>query len=295
MTMRVFMTGATGYVGSHVAVELRKRGHDVVGLARTDSAREKLLRAGVHPVMGDLQDAAVLGEMVRAADAVVHCGFASGPHPHQVEGAALDVMLDAIGNDHEAFIYTSGIWVYGNRGDALIGEDAPLAPTPLVAWRPAHEKRVLAAAAHHVRTIVIRAAMVYGDDGGIVAGMVAEGRRGPVKVVGDGANRWSTVRADALAELYVLALERAERGSIYNATRGAAVPYVEIARAAARAAGGDGSVQHLTLEDARAGLGPFADALALDLQVSSERATRELGWEPHRPTLLEELSATTVV
>jgi nucleoside-diphosphate-sugar epimerase len=103
------------------------------------------------------------------------------------------------------------------------------------------------------------------------------------------------VRADALAELYVLALARAERGSIYNATRGAAVPYVEIARAAARAAGGDGTVEHIALDEARAAMGPFADALAVDLQVSSARAARELGWEPHRPTILEELSATTVV
>lgn len=293
--MRVFMTGATGYIGSFVARELKRKGHDVVGLARNESASEKLLRAGIHPVMGDLQDAAVLHEMVRDADAVVHCGFAPGPRAPELEAAALDVMLDAISSDHEAFIYTSGIWVYGDRGDAVVGEDAPLAPTPLVAWRPSHERRVLDAAAHRLRTIVIRPAMVYGEGGGLVAGMVEEARSGVLRVVGQGLNRWSCVRVDALAELYVLALERAEHGSIYNATRGAAVPYVEIARAAARAAGGDGTVEHLTLDDARARLGPFADALAIDLQASSERAARELGWEPHRPTILEELSATTVV
>jgi nucleoside-diphosphate-sugar epimerase len=293
--MRVFMTGATGYIGSHVAARLKAGGHDVIGLARNESASEKLQRARIHPVMGDMEDAAVLREMVRDADAVVHCGFARGPRAVELEGSALDVMLDSLGSDHEAFIYTSGIWVYGDRGDALIGEDAPLAPTPLVAWRPAHERRVLGAAAHRLRTIVIRPAMVYGDAGGIVGGMVEEARRGPLRVVGDGRNRWSCVRVDALAELYALALERAERGAIYNAARGAAVPYVEIARAAVRAAGGDGTVEHQSLEDARAVLGAYADALAVDLQVSSARAARELGWEPHRPTILEELSATTVV
>jgi nucleoside-diphosphate-sugar epimerase len=291
----VFMTGATGYIGGRVAHELRRQGHDVVGLARNEPAKEKLLRAGVHPVMGDMEDSPVLREMVADADAVIHCGFARGEKAPELEGAALDVMLDAIGSDHEAFIYTSGIWVYGSRGDAVVGEDAPLHPTPIVAWRPSHERRVLGAAAHRLRTIVIRPGMVYGDDGGIVAGMVEQGRTGSVTVVGDGTNRWSCVRVDALAELYVLALERAERGSVYNAVRGAPVPYVEIARAASRAAGGNGSVEHLTLEDARAAMGPFADALAVDLQVSSDRATRELGWEPHRPTILEELSATTVV
>jgi nucleoside-diphosphate-sugar epimerase len=293
--MRVFMTGATGYIGAFVAQELKGRGHDIVGLARGESASEKLLRAGVHPVMGDMEDTAVLQEMVHDADAVVHCGFARGPRAPELEGAALDVMLDALGSDHEAFIYTSGIWVYGSRGDAIIGEDAPLAPTPLVAWRPSHERRVLGAAAHRLRTIVIRAAMVYGESGGLVEGMVEQGRNGPVQVVGDGTNRWSCVRVDALAELYALALERAERGTVYNATRGAAVPYVEIARAASRAAGGDGTVEHIAVADARTTLGALADALTVDLQVSSERAIRELGWEPHRPTILEELSATTVV
>ncbi|MFN2461491.1 MAG: NAD-dependent epimerase/dehydratase family protein [Candidatus Velthaea sp.] len=293
--MRAFMTGATGYIGNAVARRLRRGGHDVIGLARNDSASEKLQRDGVHPVMGDMQKLEVLEEMVRDADAVIHCGFAAGPHAPGLEAAALDAMLDAIGSDHEAFIYTSGIWVYGSRGDAVVDESAPLNPTPLVAWRPSHERRVLGAAAHHLRTIVIRPGMVYGDDGGMIGGMLDEARRGVLRVVGDGRNRWSTVRVDALAELYVLAVERAERGAVYNAARGAAVPYVEIARAASRAAGGDGTIEHIDIDAARAAMGPFADALAVDLQVSSERATRELGWEPHRPTVLEELSATTVV
>jgi nucleoside-diphosphate-sugar epimerase len=293
--VRVFMTEATGYIGGHVARQLRHHGHDVVGLARNDSASEKLLRAGIHSVMGDMEDSLVLREMVRDADAVVHCGFARGERPPELEAAALDVMLDAIGSEHEAFIYTSGTWVYGSRGDAVVAEDAPLNPTPLVAWRPSHERRVLGAAAHRLRTIVIRPGMVFGDAGGIIAGMVEQGRTASVTVVGDGANYWSCVRVDALAELYVLALERAERGSVYNAVRGAPVQYVEIARAASRAGGGNGTVEHIPLEEARAAMGPLADALAVDLRVSSDRAVRELGWEPHRPTILEELSATTVV
>jgi nucleoside-diphosphate-sugar epimerase len=293
--MRVFITGATGYVGNAVALALAHRGHDIVGLARSDSAKEKLLRQGLHPVMGDLASLDVLREMVSDADAVVHCALPRSPQAPAIEAEALGAMLGAITSDHEAFIYTSGAWVYGSRGDAVVDEDAPLAPTPLVAWRPAHESRVHGAAAHHVRTVVIRPGVVYGDDGGIIGGMIEDARRGTLRVVGDGNNRWSLVRVDALAELYVLALEKAERGTIYNATFAAPVPYVEIARAASRAAGGDGNVEHVPLEEARATLGAYADALALDLQVSGERARRDLGWEPHRPTILEELAATTVV
>jgi len=293
--MRVFITGASGYIGNAVALDLHRRGHDIVGLARSESAKERLLRHGLHPVMGDLQSLDVLREMVADADAVVHCALARGPQAPAIEAEALDAMLGAITSDHEAFIYTSGAWVYGSRGDAVVDEDAPLAPTPLVAWRPAHERRVHGAAAHHVRTVVIRPGVVYGEDGGIVGGMVDEARGGALRVVGDGANRWSMVRIDALAELYSLALEKAERGAIYNATFAAPVPYVEIARAASRAAGGNGEVEHVPLDEARATLGAYADALALDLQVSGERARRELGWTPHRPTILEELAATTVV
>ncbi len=293
--MRIFVTGATGYVGSYVARELLRRGHDVVGLARSAPAAEKLQRAGVHPVSGGLEDTAVLHEMVRDADAVVHCGFATGPQAVAIERTALDAMLAAVSTTHEAFIYTSGIWVYGGRGDAVIGEDAPLAPTPLVAWRPAHERLVLEATTPGVRAMVIRPAMVFGEGGGLIGAMVQAARSGPVRVVGDGTNKWSCVRVDALAELYALALENAGPGAIYNGVAGAPVPYVEIARAAARAAGGDGSIEHLSLDDARATMGPFADALALDLSVSPARAGRELGWEPRRPTVLEDLAATTVV
>jgi nucleoside-diphosphate-sugar epimerase len=186
------------------------------------------------------------------------------------------------------------VWVYGSRGDAVVAEDAPLRPLDIVAWRPAHEQLVLARAAQ-LRSVVIRPGIVYGDGRGIPGGLVAEAAQGTLRIVGDGANRWPTVRHDALAELYGAVVdERVARG-IYNATRGASVPYLEIAHAASRAAGGDGRIAHLALDAARAQLGPYADALACDLSVDSGRAQRELGWEPHRPTLLEELSNTTVV
>jgi nucleoside-diphosphate-sugar epimerase len=103
------------------------------------------------------------------------------------------------------------------------------------------------------------------------------------------------VRHDALAELYGDVVDKRVAQGVYNASRGASVPYDEIAHAASRAAGGDGSVEYVELDQARAQMGGFADALACDLNVDSGKAARELGWEPHRPTLLEELAATTVV
>jgi nucleoside-diphosphate-sugar epimerase len=291
--MPVFVTGATGYVGSSVVRELRKRAHEVRALARSDASAGKLHGLGIHAVRGDLRDLDVLREEAAKADAVLHIAQEQSAEGVAVERAALEAMLDAL-RPGRAFVYTSGVWVYGTRGDAVIAEDAPLAPLGLVAWRPAHEELVLSQDGR-LRAIVIRPGIVYGDGGGIPGGMVENARNGTLRVVGNGANRWPTVRHDALAELYGTVVDKRVARGVYNAARGASVPYLEIAHAASRAAGGDGSVAHVTLEDARAQMGGFADALVSDLNVDSGKAARDLGWEPHRPTLLEELSNTTVV
>jgi nucleoside-diphosphate-sugar epimerase len=291
--MPVFVTGGTGLIGKSVVRDLRRRTHVVRALARSAASARALEELGAEPVRGDLRDLDTLRAEAARADAVVHCAFEPSPQAVALERAALEALLDTV-RPGRAFVYTSGVWVYGSRGDAVVAEDAPLQPLELVAWRPAHEQLVLAQDGR-LRALVIRPGIVYGDGGGIPGGMVEEGRRGPVRVVGDGANRWPTVRHDALGELYGLAVDHREAHGVFNAARGAAVPYVEIARAASRAAGGDGALEFVALDDARRAMGPYADALACDLQVDSTRAARELGWEPQRPILLEELSNTTVV
>jgi nucleoside-diphosphate-sugar epimerase len=291
--MPVFVTGGTGYVGASVVRELRRRTHVVRALARSEAAAQTLHELGAEAVRGDLRDLATLRAEAAGADAVVHCAFDYSAAGVGLERAALEALLDGL-RPGRGFVYTSGVWVYGSRGDAAVAEDAPLQPLEIVAWRPAHEALVLARAPG-LRALVIRPGIVYGDGRGIPGGLVTEAANGILRIVGDGANRWSTIRHDALAELYGAVVDQRVSQGIYNAARGASVPYVEIARAASRAAGGDGRIAHLALEDARAQLGPYADALACDLSVDSSRATRELGWEPHRPTLLEELANTTVV
>ncbi|HEX3549536.1 MAG TPA: NAD-dependent epimerase/dehydratase family protein [Candidatus Elarobacter sp.] len=291
--MPVFITGGTGYIGASVVRELRRRTHVVRALARSDAAAERLRGLGAVHVLGTIDDAGVLRDEAAAADAVVHCAFDYAGDAVALERTALDAMLSALPAGH-AFVYTSGVWVYGSRADAVVDEDAPTAPLPIVAWRPAHEALVLSHG-DRIRPVVIRPGVVYGDGGGIPGQMVAAAERGELSIAGDGANRWPTVRHDALAELYGAAVDLRVARGVYNAVRGASVPYAEIARAASRAAGGDGTFTRMTLDDARAAMGPFADALACDLQVDSGKAARELRWEPHRPTLLEELSNTTVV
>jgi nucleoside-diphosphate-sugar epimerase len=291
--MPVFITGGTGFIGRSVVRALRRDAHVVRVLARSEAAAQTVRGLGVEPVRGELRDLDVLRAEAAAADAVIALAQDRTPDGVEADRAALAAMLDAL-PDGRTFIYTSGAWVYGSRGDAVVAEDAPLNPLPIVAWRPPVEELALAHQGR-LRVIVVRPSVVYGDGGGIPGIMVEAARAGTLRIVGDGANRWPTVRHDALAEFYALAVNHRSASGIYNASRGASVPYDEIAHAASRAAGGDGAVENISLEDARRAMGPFADALAIDLQMDSSRAARDLGWEPHRPTLLEELSNTTVI
>ena len=283
--MRVFVTGATGYVGSAVVEALRREGDEVTGLARSDDAARALEAAGCDVVRGSLGDADALARGAREADAVIHAGATGGADQAQVDTAAVATLLDALAGSGKPFVYTSGLWVLGDTGDAEVDEDAPLNPAEIVAWRAEVERTVRDAAARGIRTVVLRPGVVYGRGGGTPRMFVSAARKkGVVRYVGDGAQRWPPVHVDDLAELYVLALD-APAGTVLNAA-GPSLTAREIAEAAAQANGA--RAEPWPLDAARAVLGPFADALALDQQVSAARA-HALGWKPSRPSVLEEL------
>jgi nucleoside-diphosphate-sugar epimerase len=273
-----------------VAEALSNAGYAVVGLARSDDQARTLAAKGLGAHRGDLRDPASLAEGARNADAVIHTALAAAADTGQVDRAAVEAIVRALSQFNRPFIYTSGCWVVGDTGDKVADEDTPLAPTPLVAWRPANEQLVLAA--HHgVQGIVLRPAIVYGRGGGLVQSFVQSAREhGAARVIGNGENRWTFVHLDDLAALYVLAL-RAAAGTLLFAAHGAAIRVRDVAEAASRAAGADGKVETVPIEEARKTMGPFADALALDQQISGERAQRVLGWRPQAPTVLEELGA----
>ncbi|HTT64934.1 MAG TPA: SDR family oxidoreductase [Bryobacteraceae bacterium] len=289
--MQIFLTGATGYIGSAVADALAKAGYAVVGLARSDDQVRMLAARGLGAHRGDLRDPASLAEGARNADAVVHTALPAAPDAGQVDRAAVEAIIGALSQFNRPFIYTSGCWVLGNTGGRVADEDTPLDPTPLIAWRPAIEQIVLAAASRGVQGIVLRPAMVYGRGGGLVAAFVRSAReQGAARVIGNGENRWTFVHVDDLAGLYVRALQAAAAGTMLFAAHGPAVRVREVAEVASRAAGAGGQVVTVPIEEARQTMGPFADALALDQQISGERAKRVLGWRPQAPGVLEELA-----
>jgi nucleoside-diphosphate-sugar epimerase len=164
-------------------------------------------------------------------------------------------------------------------------------PIHLVAWREAVEERVRAAADRGVRSVVIRPAIVYGRGGGMPAEWAKSARQeGAARYVGSGDNRWALVHLDDLADLYVLAIERAPAGTLLLAATGPARTVKEMAAAASRGAGAAGRTVAIPLEEARRTLGEdYANALALDQQAASSRARDLLGWRPHGPDVLEDL------
>ena len=285
--MRVFLTGATGYIGSAVAERLRAAGHQLSGLARNDASAARLSAAGIDPIHGDFADPKSVAVGARAADGVISLATTYDP---AVDGPAIDAILEALAGSNKPFIYTSGIWSHGDTAGKVVDESSPPKPPALVAWRQAVEDRVIAAAGRKVRTVVIRPAIVYGRGGGIPAGFVESARKeGAAQFVGTGENRWPFVHVDDLADLYLLALENAPPGTLLLGVSGKAHPVRDVATAASRSAGANGKVKAWPLEDARKKLGSHADALVLDQQASGKRAQQLLGWQPHRPDVLEDI------
>jgi len=287
--MNIFVTGATGYIGSAVVEHLIKRGHSVSGLVRSEESARKLEGLGASPIRGDLTETDTITEAARAAGGVIHTAITNNADAPKADRNAVNAILSALDGTMKPFIYTSGIWVVGNTSDRVADESTELNPTPLVTWRVETEREILEAAKRGVHAIVIRPAVVYGRGGGLIASFTKSAKEnGAARFIGDGDNRWPLVHVDDLAELYSLALEKAESGSVLFATHGPSIRVSKIAEAASRAAGAQGRTESWPLEDARNKLGAYADALALDQQVSAARAIRDLNWNPSAPSLLEE-------
>ena len=288
--MEVFLTGATGYIGTSVAEALQKARHKVTGLART-AEKAKLLEArGVRATIGDLLKPETIAAAARAAEGVIHTANTNDASSPQVDAAVVRAILQALEGSKKPFIYTSGVWVLGSTGDKIADEQTPVNPTPLVAHRPAIEQEVLGYRNRGVRAIVIRPALVFGRGGSGPTMFTKSAREtGAARYVGDGENRWPFVDVDDLAQLYVLTLEKAAPGSLYNAAHGPSYRVREVAEAASIGAGAKGKTQAWPLEDARKVMHAFADALVLDQQVSGEKAKKELGWKPRAGSVLDDL------
>jgi nucleoside-diphosphate-sugar epimerase len=288
--MRVFVIGATGYVGGAVARRLKHDGHDVIAGVRNDAARDRAVRLGYETVHADVAEPATLVEPARGAEATVYAVQLQRPDAAAVDGAALRAIGGILAQTKGTFIYTSGAWYYGNTGDKIADENAPPNPPAVVAERPQTERIALDSTKGGVRAMVIRPGDVYGLGGGLPAMFVQMAREhGAARTIGDGQNRWPVVHCDDLADLYVRMLESAAPGAVYNAADETAFTQREIAEAAARAAGKNGAVHAWPVEEAAAVMGEWVKALAMDQRISSDRARSQLGWSTRAAGIIEDL------
>jgi nucleoside-diphosphate-sugar epimerase len=280
MALRVCVTGGTGYIGSSVVETFVKAGHSVVALGRSQDRLRQLESLGAEAVACDMEHPSAIIEAAVGADIVVHTAFEGSARGPALERALLDQWLPALqqAGAPRAFLYTSGIWVLG-PAPVAVDESAPLAPAAISAWRAPHEALVLAAQAGSLRTAVIRPGIVFGGGQGIVSDLVKQALNGLIRVIGPGTNHWPGVHHRDLAELYLRLAETPDAAGVFHGTDGAEETVNDIAEALADHLAQRPDIRHMPLEEARAKLGPFADALALDQRVVSTRA-HALGWQP---------------
>ena len=291
--MKIFVTGATGYIGGSVAARLIAEGHEVRGLVRSAARAEEVRARGIVPVPGSLDDGAVLAEAARTAEVVIDA--ASADHPGSTEA-----LLAALAGSGKTLLRTSGSSIVGTRAggervEDVFDEDTPFAPSPARAGRVALDDKVRAA--EGLRGIVVCPSLIYGRGHGVnpdsiqVPWLIALARKhGVPKHVGPGENLWSNVHIDDLVELYLLALDKAPAGAFYFAENGEN-SMREACAAIGRMLGQDGRTEAMSLEDAAAewGEGPANDTMGSNSRVRARRARAELGWAPQAPSLIEEI------
>lgn len=286
--MRIFLTGATGYIGGAVLDTLVRGGHDVTALVRNGEKARGVAKRGAHPVIGDLSDLESYKAAADAQDGYIHAAFdaRSGRGP-AIDRTVLDTILSAAKRPRTAgangparrfIIYTSGVWVLGRTPEPAT-EDAPINPVDHVSWRPDHEQRVVDANSDRLRTVVVRPGVVYGGGSGIIGDLFKSASNGLVRVVGDGNNRWPLVYDRDLADLYGRLATREDAAGVYHANDEGDERVNEIVDAIKPYLPHKPDVRHVPIEEASKKMGTYAEALALDQVVRSPRA-RALGWAP---------------
>jgi nucleoside-diphosphate-sugar epimerase len=289
--MRVFLTGATGFIGSRIVPELIAAGHRVLGLTRSDNGASALARAGADVYRGSLEDPEALAQGAAQADAVIHTAFDHDftrfPANCEKDRRVIEAIGEVLAGSDKPFLITSGVGM-GNVGAGQLAIEHAFDrdnPNP----RKLSEITGEAVAAKGVKVVVIRLPQVHDTEKqGLITPMIGIARaNGFVAYVGEGNTRWSAAHVSDVARLYRLALEHHAPGARYNAVAEEGISAREIAEVVASGLGLP--VRSLQPEQVAEYYGPFAHFAALDMPASSEWTREKLGWEPVGPGLIQDL------
>ncbi len=285
--MRIFLTGASGYIGGAVALRLIRDGATIHGLVRDAAKAEAVAALGIVPVLGSLDDYALLRSEAIAADATINT--ASSDHR-----SAVETLIGALENSGKPFLHSSGSSVVGDdaRGEPsahIHNDNEPLVTTPTRAGRAAIDRLVLGATG--VRSVVLCNTMVYGNvmampgESVLLAALARPALvSGQVRYAGRGLNRWSNVEISDVADLYALALDKAPAASFLFVESGEE-DMRSIAGAVAQRLG-LGETAGTTEEEAEALWGPASHPLGMNSRVRGHRA-RQLGWRPKHSSIID--------